>query len=145
MHQRAIRAATAAPFPLHKWEEHVPDAVVLPRTTEEVAKIVKLANKNLIPQVPRAGGSGLCDGAVPLKKGIVVDLKRMNAILEIDEENMCATVQTGVQPVELNRVLRPLNLFWPDDPVSYYCVTIGGGVGTGGGGDPGRHGAVSGH
>ena len=142
MHQRAIRAATAAPFPLHKWEEHVPDAVVLPRTTEEVAKIVKLANKYLIPLVPRAGGSGLCDGAVPLKKGIVVDIKRMNDILEIDEENMCATVQTGVQPVELNRVLRPLNLFWPDDPVSYYCVTIGGRIGTGGWSDLAGYGHV---
>jgi glycolate oxidase len=132
VHERAVRAASCSPFPLHQWEEHTPDVVVLPKTTADVVAIVKLANEYRVPVVPRAGASGLADGAVPLHKGIVVDVKNMNEILEIDEENMCVTVQTGVNPLKLNEVLEPLGKFHPDDLAGYANAMFGGRIGCAG-------------
>ncbi|SDP76391.1 FAD-binding oxidoreductase [Desulforhopalus singaporensis] len=129
---RAIRSAVPAPFPLHDWEAHIPDVVVMPSTTEEVVEIVKIANEYKIPIVPRAGATGLADGAVPLKKGILLDVKRMNQIIEIDDINMTATVQPGVSMLELNKVLTRVGLFYPDDPASYPCAIIGGRIGSNG-------------
>ena len=63
------RARVPAPFPVHKWEEHVPSAVVLPTSAEQVSEVVKLANRERIPVVPRAGGTGLADGAVRFAAG----------------------------------------------------------------------------
>lgn len=130
--ERAMRAASCAPFPLHAWEDHTPDVVVLPRTTEEVSEIVKIANEFSIPVVPRGGASGLADGAVPLRKGIVVDVKRMSDIIEIDEENMCVTIQTGINPLKLNEALAPLGKFHPDDLAGYANAVFGGRIGCGG-------------
>ncbi len=131
-HYRAARASVPAPFPLHKWSDHTPDVVVLPKSTEEVVEIVKLANKYKIPIVPRAGATGLADGAVPLRKGILLDIKRMSDIIEIDEVNRTVTVQPGINMQELNRVLEKMGLWFPDDPASYPVAVIGGRVGTGG-------------
>ncbi len=131
-HHRAIRASVPAPFPLHRWDVHTPDAVVLPGSTEEVSEIMKLANNYKIPVVPRGGGAGLADGAVPLRKGIVLDIKRMSEIIEIDEIDRTVTVQTGINMQELNRVLEKLDLWFPDDPASYAVNAIGGRIGTGG-------------
>ena len=114
MHERAMRAANCAPFPLHAWEDHIPDVVVLPGSTEDVVGILKLANEKRIPITPRGGGSGLADGAMPLRRGICVDIKRMNEIFEIDEENMCCTVGTGINMLKLNEVLEPLGKIFPD-------------------------------
>jgi len=132
MPHRAIRAAVPAPFPIVHWKKHIPDIVVLPKTTDEVVDIVKIANEYKIPIVPRAGGSGLCDGALPLKGGILLDIKRMNEIIEIDEMNRCVTIQPGVNMMELNKVLGRIGLWYSDDPASYCSATIGGRIGTGG-------------
>ena len=77
---RMHRARVPAPFPVHRWADHLPDAVVLPGSTEEVAEIVRIANRSGIPVVPRSGGTGLTDGAVPLRHGILLDLKRLDRI-----------------------------------------------------------------
>jgi len=130
-HQRAMRAATPCPFPIYRWKDYLPDVVVLPGSTEEVAEIVKLANEHRIPIVPRAGGSGLNDGAVPLRHGIVIDIKRMNQILEVDEDNMCVTTQTGINNQERSRSLKPYDLWWPFDPASFPVSIVGGNIGTG--------------
>ena len=76
------RARVPAPFPAHKWEDHTPQAVVLPTSAAQISEVVKLANRHRIPVVPRAGGTGLTDGAVPLRHGILVDVKLMNEIHE---------------------------------------------------------------
>jgi glycolate oxidase len=131
-HHRAIRAGSCAPFPLHRWKEHMPDAVVMPGSRDEVVEVVRIANRYGIPIVPRAAGTGLADGAMPMRRGIVVDIKRMREILEIDEENMTATVQPGLNMMELNKVLAPLDLWYPDDPASYPVSVIGGRIGSGG-------------
>ena len=117
---------------MHRWAEHVPDVVVLPTTAEQVAEVVKLANRHRIPVVPRAGGTGLTDGAVPLRHGIVVDVKLMNRILEIDLEDRTVTVQPGINMLKLNEELRQHGVIYPDDPASYPCSLVGGRIGTSG-------------
>jgi glycolate oxidase len=105
---------------------------VLPKTAEQVSEIVKLANRHRIPLVPRAGGTGLADGAVPLHGGIVVDVKRMNEIKEIDLVNRTVTVGPGINMLVLNEALRPHGIFYPDDPASYPVSLVGGRIGTSG-------------
>jgi glycolate oxidase len=129
---RLNRARVPAPFPVHRWAEFMPDAVVLPRTAEHVSEILKLANRAGIPVVPRAGGTGLADGAVPLRGGIVVDVKRMDQIKEIDLENRTVTVGPGINMQTLNRSLARHGVMYPDDPASYACSLVGGRIGTSG-------------
>src|SRR2546423_13170987 len=126
------RARVPAPFPVHRWEEHVPQAVVLPTSAEQISEVVKLANRLRVPVVPRAGGTGLTDGAVPLKHGIVVDVKLMNRILEIDVDDRTVTVQPGINMLKLSEELRPLGFIYPDNPASYPCSLVGGRIGTSG-------------
>ena len=124
------RTRTPAPFPVHRWRELVPDVVVLPRTTEQVAEIVKLANRTRTPVVPRAAGTGLTDGATPMRGGILLDVKRMNQIREIDLVDRTVTVQPGINMLKLNEVLQPHGVMFPDDPASYPCSMVGGRIGT---------------
>jgi glycolate oxidase len=126
------RARVPAPFPVHDWAAHLPDVVVLPRTTADVVAVARLANVHGVPIVPRAGGTGLADGAVPLRGGILVDLKRMNRISEVDFENRTVRVQAGVGLRELHAHLTPLGLWFPDDPSSFPCALVGGRIGTSG-------------
>jgi len=126
------RARVPAPFPVHRWAERLPDLAVLPETTEDVAAVVRIANELLVPVVPRDGGTGLTDGAVPLRGGIVVDVKRMNAIHEIDVLNRTCTVGTGINMLKLNEELAKHGLIYPDDPASYPCSLVGGRIGTSG-------------
>ncbi|MDQ3661670.1 MAG: FAD-binding oxidoreductase [Actinomycetota bacterium] len=129
---RFNRARVPAPFPVHRWAEHVPDAVVLPTSAQEVSEVVKLANRHGIPVVPRAGGTGLTDGAVPLKHGIVIDVKLMNKVFELDLEDRTVTVGPGINMMKLNEELRKHDVIYPDDPASYPCSLVGGRIGTSG-------------
>ena len=112
---RLNRARVPAPFPVHRWAEYVPDLVVLPRSARQVSEIVKLANRQRIPVVPRAGGTGLADGAVPLRGGIMVDVKRMDQIKEIDMADRTVTVGPGINMQTLNRRLKPHGVMYPDE------------------------------
>jgi glycolate oxidase len=129
---RYVRARVPAPFPVHRWNERLPDAVVLPGNTEEVAKVVRIANHYKVPIVPRAGGTGLTDGAVPECGGIVLDVKRLNKIVEIDTGLRTATVGVALNMQKLNERLLQHGLLYPDDPASYPCALIGGRIGTSG-------------
>ncbi len=129
---RVNRTRVPAPFPVHRWAEHMPDLAVLPKTAQEVSDVVKLANRLNIPVVPRAGGTGLSDGAVPLRGGILVDVKFMNKIHEVDLVDRTVTVGPGINMLKLNEELRPHGVFYPDDPASYPCSLVGGRIGTGG-------------
>jgi glycolate oxidase len=129
---RASRTRVPAPFPVHRWADHMPDVAVLPRTAEEVSEVVKLANRLGIPIVPRAGGTGLSDGAVPLRGGILVDVKLMNRIHEVDLVDRTVTVGPGINMLKLNEELKRHGVFYPDDPASYPCSLVGGRIGTGG-------------
>ena len=75
---------------------HMPDVVVEPASTGEIAEIIRLANEMKIPVVPRGGGTNLSGGSIPVLGGIVLALHRMNRIVEVDADNLTATVEPGV-------------------------------------------------
>lgn len=87
-------------------DPHFPDYVVAPRTTEEVQKIVQLANRENIPIVPMGGGMALTGLVIPLKGGIVLDMKRMNKILEVNEKARYAVVEGGTSQGVLKAYLQ---------------------------------------
>ncbi|MEA3459014.1 MAG: FAD-linked oxidase C-terminal domain-containing protein [Candidatus Thermoplasmatota archaeon] len=107
----------------------MPSVVVRPRNIEDVQKIMKYANKEKIPVVPRGAGSGTSGHSVPIDGGIVMDMKRMNHILEIRPEDMLCKVEPGVVDDDLNRTLKPYGLFYPPAPASSRIATIGGEIG----------------
>ena len=74
---------------------HKPEVVVFPGSTEEVAEVVKLANKYLVPITPRSAGSGVACGAIPVYHGIVVELERMNQILTFDATTCMPSARRG--------------------------------------------------
>ena len=113
---------------------HRPDAAVWPESTEQVAEIVKFANAYKIPVVPRGAGTSLSGGVIPIRGGIIIDLSRMNRILEISVENRYARVQAGVVCDDLNRQLAKHGFTFPPDPASSTVATIGGNVATNAGG-----------
>src|SRR5262245_9130864 len=129
---RLNRARVPSPFPVHKWEDYAPQVVVLPTSAEQVSEVVKLANRHGVAVVPRAGGTGLTDGAVPLRHGIMVDVKLMNQIKEIDHADRTVTVGPGINMLKLNEELRPHGYHYPDNPASYPCSLVGGRIGTSG-------------
>ncbi len=95
-----------------------PEVVVFPATTEQVAAVVKLANEYLVPITPRAAGSGVACGAIPVYHGIVMELDRMNKILELNEDSLYAVVQTGVRTSEVQEQCRRRGLLYAGDPCS---------------------------
>jgi len=113
---------------------HLPEVVVLPKTAREIADVVKLANREMIPITPRAAGSGLSGGAVPIYGGILISVERMNAILEIDDKNLMAVVEPGVVTNKLDEVLQKYGLFFAGYPMSEEFCFIGGNVAENAGG-----------
>lgn len=103
----------------------VPDIVVQPQNTKQVQQIVQLANQHKIPIVPRGAGSGLCGMAVPIDRGIVVDLQRMNKIKEMRIDDLYCVVEPGVICDDFNAALAPHKFFIPG-PASSEVATIGG-------------------
>ena len=116
------------------FEQHLPDVVVLPETNEDVSAVVRIASQYDVPIVPRGLSSGLAGGSIPIRGGIVLSLTRMNHILEIDEENMTATVQAGVVTADLQAEVEKRGLLYPPDPASIKQSTIGGNVACNAGG-----------
>lgn len=105
-----------------------PDAVVLAEAIEDVVKVVKYADEHVIPVTPRGAGSGLSGGSTPIKGGIVLDMKRMNKILEINKGNMTAKAESGVVLADFHRAVEKEKLFYPPDPQSMDVCTLGGNV-----------------
>jgi glycolate oxidase len=123
---------------------HMPEALVRPVSSEEIAAILKLANREKIPVTPRGAGSGLSGGAVPIYGGIVLLLDRMNRILEIDRANLMITVEPGVVTNEINQVLKEAGLFFAGYPMSLESCFIGGNVAeNAGGGKAVKYGVTS--
>jgi len=112
----------------------IPQAVVLPVSTEEVAAVVKLLHGEGIPVVPRGAGTGLSGGALPIAEGVVVGTARMNRILEIDPENRIARLQPGVINARLTEAAKPYGLYYAPDPSSQSTCTLGGNVAENSGG-----------
>jgi len=111
---------------LTKMEPADPWAVVMPRSTEEVQKVMKFAFDNNIDVIPRGAGTGETGGCVALNGGIVLDLSTWDEIVEIDARNMQVIVRPGVIHARLNQELAKHNLFFPPDPGSSQMCTVGG-------------------
>ena len=113
---------------------HMPECVVRPETADQIAEIMKLANRERIPVTPRGAGSGLSGGAVPVFGGIVLLVDRMNRILEIDAANMMVVVEPGVVTSEINEAVASEGLFYAGYPMSLETCYIGGNVAENAGG-----------
>ena len=113
---------------------HMPEALVRPDTPEQIAAIMKLANRERVPVTPRGAGSGLSGGAVPIHGGIVLLVDRMNRILDVDAKNMMVVVEPGVVTSEINEVTKDLGLFYAGYPMSLETCYIGGNVAENAGG-----------
>ena len=115
-------------------DRSMPDIVVMPASTEDVAAIVKIAARHRVPVVPRGAGTGLSGGAIPIYGGIVIVFTRMNRILEVDYTNLRAVVQPGLVNLHLSNALNPQGFYYVPDPSSQRSCTIGGNVGENAGG-----------
>ena len=116
--------------------KRIPQVVVLPRTAQEVAAIMKLANAACIPVVPRGAGTGLEFGAVVNEfGGIILSTERMNRILECNEENLYMVVEPGVITAELQKTANEKGLLYAGDPCSGDSCFIGGNAATNAGGN----------
>jgi alkyldihydroxyacetonephosphate synthase len=114
-------AAKAAGAPIAR-----PDVVVRPRTEEDVATVVAIADAHRVPVVPWGGGSGTQGGSLPIRGGIVVDLRSLAEVIEVDETSMTVTVQAGKNGRELEAELNARGLMLPHYPASVEWATVGG-------------------
>ncbi len=112
----------------------VPDAVVLPNDTGDVAKLARFCHEHAVPIVPRGAGTGLSGGAIPVEGGVVVSFARMARILEIDVANRRAVVQPGLINLHLSTAAAPHGLYFVPDPSSQKACTLGGNVAENSGG-----------
>ena len=112
----------------------LPEVVVKPHTTGEIAEIIKLANQYLIAVTPRGAGTGLSGGALPLHAGIVLSMEYFNKIIAIDERNLQATVEPGVINEVFQNAVKEKKLFYPPDPASKGSCFLGGNVAESSGG-----------
>ena len=109
------------------------DALVFATSTQEVAAVMRYAWENGIAVTPRGAGTNLVGSTVPQKGGIILDLSRMNRVLEIDEEMLTATVEAGVVLQDFQALVESKGLFYPPDP-GEKTASIGGNIATNAGG-----------
>ncbi|NLG32156.1 MAG: FAD-binding protein [Syntrophomonadaceae bacterium] len=121
----------------HYLASRIPDLLVFPETTQDISVLLQYAFAREIPVVPRGAGSGLAGGSTPVKGGIVVDMKRMEKIIEIDKDNLTAKVESGVVLAQFQETVEKMGLFYPPDPQSMSVCTLGGNVATRAGGPRG--------
>ena len=114
---------------------HLPEVVVLPGSTEEVAAIMKLANKYLVPVTPRSAGTSVSCGAIPVCGGIVLLLERMDKIIEMNTDAMYMVVEAGARTVEIQKMANDAGLLYAGDPCSADSCLIGGNIATNAGGN----------
>lgn len=114
--------------------ESCPSAVIWPKNTNEVVRIIQFAYEHGIPVTPRGAGTGTTGGSIPLMSSIVLSLEKMNKIIEVDEKNLIAIVEPGVINGKLQWELEHKGFFFPPDPASLNYCTIGGNVAENAGG-----------
>ena len=116
--------------PMHVPQLAAPLCAVAPLSTEEVRRIVALANSEKVPLVPYGGGSGLMGGVLSIRPGIVVDLRAMNRIIAVDTEARSATAQSGVVLEALDQHLNEAGFILGHDPWTVPVATVGGAIST---------------
>ncbi len=110
------------------FQQCLPDVVVHPTTTKQVSDILRLASLHQLPVIPRGSGTSLAGGTIPVTGGLVLNLARMNQIIEVDPATTTATVQAGVVNGQLQTAAERHGLFYPPDPASLAQCTLGGNV-----------------
>jgi glycolate oxidase subunit GlcD len=108
----------------------IPDAVIFPRSTEQVSEIMKLAYRDKVPVTARGSGTSVTGAVLPVRGGLLLDLHLMDKILEINKEDFYARVEPGVICAQLNGALAKDSLMFPPNPGSEVLATIGGMVST---------------
>jgi len=111
-----------------------PLLVTLPRSTAEVASVLKFCAEHKVKVVPRGAGTSLSGGALPLADGVVLGLGKLNRILEVDLANRCAVVQPGVTNLAISHAVMASGYYYAPDPSSQIACTIGGNVAENSGG-----------
>ena len=106
--------------------EGIPDMVVFAHTTEQISAIMRLANQEKVPVTIQGSGTATTGASLPVEGGILLDVHKMNTILEIDKDNFYARVEPGVICNQLNAALAKQNLMFPPNPGSEAIATIGG-------------------
>lgn len=115
-------------------EVFLAEAVVFPRTEDEIARIMRLANEHRFYVTARGGGVGFAGGAVPVRGGIVLATKRLNTILEINKADLVVVTEPGVTNYDLQMAVEAEGLFYPPDPASWKESFIGGNIAQNAGG-----------
>ena len=110
------------------------DFIVFPTSAEQVAAVVRLANREGIPFVARGAGTGLAGGCLPTEGGLVISMMRMNRVLEVDYDNQIAVVEPGLVNLHLSWAVGPRGFYYAPDPSSQQACTIGGNIATNSGG-----------
>ncbi|MCC6405650.1 MAG: FAD-binding protein [Planctomycetes bacterium] len=111
-----------------------PELVLLPRTTEQVSRALKILHRERVPVVARGAGTGLSGGATPVEGGVVVSLARMRDVLELDAVDRTARVQAGLVNIDLSLACSKHQLFYAPDPSSQQACTLGGNIAENSGG-----------
>jgi glycolate oxidase len=111
-----------------------PEVVLKPKNAEEISRIMRLCHENLIPVTPRGAGTGLSGGALAVHGGVVLSMERLNAIINIDERNLQATVEPGVITQVFQEAVIAKGLFYPPDPSSRGSSQLGGNLSESSGG-----------
>ncbi len=114
--------------------KNIPDAVVFAENIEQVQNVVKLANKHKVPIICRGAGTNVVGACVVEHGGIILNFSKMNRIININKENMTATVEPGVVLGKLQQEVEKLGLFYPPDPSNLAVSTIGGSIAQASGG-----------
>lgn len=112
----------------------MPLAVVLPRTTDEVSRVLSYCSDNGIKVVARGAGTSLSGGALPAEDAIVVGVSRMNRVLEIDYDNRTARVESGITNLAITAAVSERGFFYAPDPSSQLACTIAGNLAMNSGG-----------
>lgn len=103
-----------------------PDFIVHVENKEQIAKVLQLANTKNVPVIPFAGGAGACGQIIPIQGGIILDVKKMDKILRVDEKSATATVQPGILGEDLERELNKRGFTTGHFPASMFCSCLGG-------------------
>lgn len=106
----------------------LPHVVIKPNTTSDISKVLSFCSKHKVPVTPRGAGTGLSGGSIPVKGGISLSMEKFDRILEIDEENFQATVESGVINDHFQTAVKEKGLFYPPDPASKGSCFLGGNI-----------------
>ena len=112
----------------------LPGAVVFVSSTAELAKIVKILNREKVPFVPRGSGTNVSGGSLALDGAVVLEMGRMNKVLEIDIPNLCVTVEPGIFTLDISTALAPYGFYYAPDPASMRASSVGGNIAENAGG-----------